>query len=267
MTAPLPDTSCDDMISMPVTDDSVQPDDWDRHWRDLENSSVVNPAQEYRRQLILQFLRLDPATAPRVLDIGSGLGDFLRDLHALHPDVPKLGLEYSESGVEIARRRLPTALFLQRDLIAGNDDPGEHRGFATHAVCSEVLEHVDDPVRLLRNARPYMAEGCRLVVTVPGGPRSAFDVHIGHRRHFTPADLHKVLTDAGFTVQLTSGAGFPFFNLYRLTVILRGRQLVKDASGQPGALLKSVSGLYRALFRLNIAQSPLGWQTLAVARK
>ena len=201
------------------------------------------------------------------MDIGSGLGDFLRVLDGIYPDVPKLGLEYSQSGVEIARRRLPTATFLQRDLIAGNDEPGEHRGFGTHAVCSEVLEHVDDPVRLLRNARPYMADGCRLVVTVPGGPRSAFDVHIGHRRHFTPADLHKVLTDAGFTVETTTGAGFPFFNLYRLTVILRGNRLVKDASGEPGALLKIVSGLFRVLFRLNIAHSPLGWQTLAVARK
>ena len=242
-------------------------DDWNRHWKDLESSSGVNPAQEYRRRLVLKYLDLNPATSSRVLDIGSGLGDFLRALHAFYPEVPKLGLEYSQRGVEIARRRVPMALFLQRDLISGNDDPAEHRGFATHAVCSEVLEHVDDPVRLLENARPYMADGCRLVVTVPGGPRSAFDMHIGHRRHFTPADLHQVLTEAGFVVEQTIGAGFPFFNLYRLTVILRGNQLVKDASGRPSALLKIVSAMFAVLFRLNIAQSSLGWQTLAVARK
>jgi 2-polyprenyl-3-methyl-5-hydroxy-6-metoxy-1,4-benzoquinol methylase len=36
-------------------------------------------------------------------------------------------------------------------------------------VCSEVLEHVDRPRELLANAAAYLAPGCRLVVTVPGG--------------------------------------------------------------------------------------------------
>jgi len=243
----------------------VQPDDWDRHWRDLEDSSVVNPAQEYRRRIILARLELNLVPEPRVLDIGSGLGDFLRVLHALHPETPKLGLEVSQSGVEISRRRLPQAMFLQRDLIVGTDDPAEHRGFATHAICSEVLEHVDDPVLLLKNARPYMADGCRLVVTVPGGPRSRFDLHIGHRQHFSPARLRQVLTDAGFKVEFTTGAGFPFFNLYRLLVILRGEQLVKDAAGEPGALLKATSTVFRLFFRFNVSRSPLGWQTMGVA--
>ena len=57
------------------------------------------------------------------------------------------------------------------------------------------------------------------VVTVPGGPMSAFDRHIGHRRHFSPDDLRAVLLAAGFQVERTTGVGFPFFNLYRLVAI------------------------------------------------
>jgi SAM-dependent methyltransferase len=245
---------------------SAQPDDWDRHWHALESANIINPAQEYRRHLIRENLCLDPATA-RVLDIGSGVGEFLRVLHIQHAGIPKLGLEMSHCGVEIASHRLPQALFLQRDLVFGNDDPKEHRGFATHAVCSEVLEHVDDPGRLLRNARAYMADGCRLIVTVPGGPQSRFDKYIGHRRHYTPSDIRKVLTDAGFTVEFATGAGFPFFNLYRLLVILRGQWLVNDASGPPGISLRIASSIFRILFNLNIARSGLGWQTIAVAIK
>jgi SAM-dependent methyltransferase len=251
---------------MTATGNSVQTDDWDRHWLHLAYVSAVNPAQAYRRRLILHNLCLDPATA-RVLDIGSGLGDFLRVLHAQYPEAPKLGLELSCSAVEIASRRLPQALFLRRDLLAGMDEPKKYRGFATHAVCSEVLEHVDDPVKLLRNARAYMAEGCRLIVTVPGGPQSKFDRHIGHRRHYTPSDLRKVLQDAGFRVESATGAGFPFFNLYRLFVILRGQRLVDDARGQPGPLLRIMSGIFRILFKLNIERLPLGWQTMAIAIK
>jgi SAM-dependent methyltransferase len=242
-------------------------DDWDRHWRDLGTSAQVNPAQEYRRRLILDNLAIQQTGEPRVLDIGSGVGDLLELLQARYPTVPKLGLECSRSGVEISQQRIPQADFLVRDLITGGDDPALYRGYATHAVCSEVLEHVDDPVLLLRNVRPYMAEGCRLVVTVPGGPRSAFDLHIGHRRHFTPAELSKILTDAGYRVEFSAGAGFPFFNLYRLLVILRGKRLVKDANGEPGALLKAMSAIFDVLFRLNVSRSSLGWQTIAVATK
>ena len=32
------------------------------------------------------------------------------------------------------------------------DVPADLAGWGTHAVCSEVLEHVDDPVTLLRGA-------------------------------------------------------------------------------------------------------------------
>jgi SAM-dependent methyltransferase len=251
---------------MPMTDGSTPSDDWDSHWEDYQRAVAVSPAQEYRRQLILASLRLDDALSPRLLDIGSGLGDFLIDVHARYRGVPKLGLESSQTGVDIATRRCPDITFLRRDLLAGGADPAEHRGFATHAVCSEVLEHVDDPSRLLANARPYLAEGCRLVVTVPGGPRSAYDRHIGHRRHFTPAELRQVLTQAGFTVDHATGAGFPFFNLYRVLVILAGRQLTRGAKGKPGASVKLVAAVFRVLFKLNSSASAVGWQVLAVAR-
>jgi hypothetical protein len=112
-----------------------------------------------------------------------------------------------------------------------------------------------------------MAEGCRLVVTVPGGPRSAFDEHIGHRRHFTPDSLRSVLNAAEFTVESSVGAGFPFFNLYRIMVVLRGRRLVKDAVGVPSNLIRFTSAIFQVLFKLNRDKSRLGWQIVAVAIK
>ncbi len=123
----------------------------------------------------------------RILDIGSGTGDLAADIHGAFPSAELLGLDVSEAAVEHAARKVPTATFLQRDLIREAGADPKHTGWATHAVCSEVLEHVEDPGRLLANTRPYLAPGCRLVVTVPGGPMSAFDRHIGHRQHFTPS--------------------------------------------------------------------------------
>jgi SAM-dependent methyltransferase len=162
---------------------------------------------------------------------------------------------------------VPDGRFLVRDLLEADDASPELNGWATHAVCSEVLEHVDEPARLLKNALPYLAPDCRLVVTVPGGPMSAFDRHIGHRRHYRPHELRILLQRAGFEVDRVWGAGFPFFNLYRLVVILRGRRLIEDAEqAKPGRAAALAMRVFDTLFRLNLQSSRWGWQTIALAR-
>jgi SAM-dependent methyltransferase len=248
----------------------AQRDDWDRHWQDYSDAAEQNPAQRYRRQIVFELLALGDQPA-RVLDVGSGQGDFAAELLRRHPAAELLGLEVSEAGIEIARRKAPTASFVQRDLTRREELDPAQRGWAMHAVCSEVLEHVDDPRELLANAAAYMAPGCRLIVTVPGGPMSAFDRHIGHRRHFSPNDLGTLVGEAGFEVETTSGAGFPFFNLYRGVVILRGRRLVEDVSGggsgSESRLARATMAAFRPLFRLNRLRGERGWQTIAVARR
>lgn len=239
-------------------------DDWDRHWDDYASSAELNPAQRYRRKLILSSLGLNQSdSAPRVLDIGSGQGDFAAEVLGACPGAQVLGLELSALGVKIAARKVPAAQFLQCDLLQPHEPPPSHQAWATHAVCSEVLEHVDDPERLLVNAQAWMAPACTLIVTVPGGPMSAFDKHIGHRQHYRPEDLRCLLERAGFRVELASGAGYPFFNLYRRVVIARGSRLIGDVSRKPSPAARIAMGVFDALFRLNVRSR--GWQTFAIA--
>jgi SAM-dependent methyltransferase len=243
-------------------------DDWDRHWRDYADSAASNPAQAYRRRLVLRLLASSEDGMPaRVLDIGSGTGDLAAEIRNAFPAAEVLGLDVSAAAVEEAARKVPTASFLQRDLMIDSEPEPAYRGWATHALCSEVLEHVEEPEALLANARSYLAPGCRLIVTVPAGPISAFDRHIGHRRHFTAKSMRALLEQAGFVVERSTNAGFPFFNLYRLIVLLRGERLIDDAAGdvgrRPAQLVMKVFGV---LFRLNLTRSPWGWQVLAAAR-
>src|SRR5215470_12395470 len=128
-------------------------------------------------------------------------------IRARFPSAEILGIELARSGVEISRRKVPTAHFVQRDLLDQTQPPEELRSWATHAVCSEVVEHLDDPVVLLRNARAYMNEQCCLVVTAPGGPMSAFDKHIGHRKHWRRQEIEALLRETGFTADEVTGVG------------------------------------------------------------
>jgi trans-aconitate methyltransferase len=240
-------------------------DDWDRHWTTYAEANQRNPAQTYRRRLVLDLLQsVDRRDRERILDIGSGTGALAADLRRQFPAADIVGVELSREGVERARIAVPTATFVQRDLLNDSDVEPRLRGWATAAVCSEVLEHVDEPQRLLRGVVPYLEPGCRLVVTVPGGPMSAFDRSIGHRRHFTPQALSQLLRESGFRVERAQRAGFPFFNLYRLVVIARGRQVTRDVGGGSSAASAAMSAFDR-LFRFNLDRSPFGWQIVAVA--
>jgi hypothetical protein len=95
---------------------------------------------------------------------------------------------------------------------------------------------------------------------------SAFDRHIGHRRHYTVATLAEVARAAGFKIVKISRAGFPFFNLYKLLVIVSGRRLVSHPAAGQGRLARLLSRLFGVLFVGNLSASPFGWQLLALLR-
>ena len=207
----------------------------------------------------------------RLLDLGSGQGDLLVKLRTMLPNARFVGAELSERGVAISQRKVPGVTFLVADLFHPPPALNEFAGWASHAVCSEVLEHIDDPVAFLKRSQTYLAPNARLIVTVPGGPMSAFDRHIGHRQHFDRRKLHSMLEQAGYSVDCVYLAGFPFFDLYRLLVIARGKRLARDVESRSGGtssgLARFVMKLFGILFHANLLNSPFGWQVIATARK
>jgi 2-polyprenyl-3-methyl-5-hydroxy-6-metoxy-1,4-benzoquinol methylase len=246
----------------------VAVDDWDTHWRDFAEATRSNPAFGFRRRLVRHHigLRRNPS---HILDIGSGQGEMALWLSRKYPQASFVGLELSLSGVEFSKRAMPAGRFLQRDLTTQESPPAELKAWADTAVCSEVIEHLDRPVTLLRNAVSYCQPGCRIVVTVPGGPMSAFDHHIGHRTHYTPDALRCVLRSAGLEVLAIGGAGFPLFNLYRLVVITRGASLARDVAAsqrEVSPLARFAMAVFRAILGLQPPIRMGGWQIVAVAR-
>ncbi len=221
--------------------DGTDQDDWDDHWDTVRRGRQGQPGQRLPPRDGAQAARAaSRAGRDRCSTSAAGRASSRSTSRAANPQRPGVRRRVQRRGrpaspAMAAARAASGARFFERNLLEpvtlAEDQPP-----ATHAVCSEVLEHVDDPTTLMRNVdRRCSRPGAKVVVTVPGGPRSAFDKHIGHFRHFTGPTLHQVLTDAGLDVDRVLRTGFPFFNLYKLAVIARGEKLVARRAGPHAA--------------------------------
>ena len=158
-----------------------------------------------------------------LLDVGSGDGDFLRRAGAAGYRV--VGQEINPQAVASARRA-------GVDVRLGElDDIGLAAESSDAVRLWHVLEHVADPVAILKTARRLLRPRGLLIVGVPdfGSPArrlfgrgwSGLQLPF-HRHHFTQATLRRVLKAGGFSVDslrhrsvgtiyssLTDGRGLP----------------------------------------------------------
>jgi SAM-dependent methyltransferase len=145
-------------------------------------------------------------------------------------------------------------------------------------VCSEVIEHIPDDALAARRLASLVRPGGVLIITVPGGAKSKFDIHIGHQRHYRPAEAASLLRAAGMKIEAELAWGFPFHSLYRTAVRVASHFAVGDPAPQPPGERRAsitsavLAGAYTAfgramqpLFYLNLNRG--GEQTIVVARR
>lgn len=153
--------------------------------------------------VLAEELRRGAAQAPRrVLDVGCGDGRHLaRDVQA---GWRATGVDFSETAVERAQRR-------GLDVRPGTIDRDDlARGSFDLIRLSHVIEHVPDPVGMLRRARDLLAPGGRIHVATPNlasVSASLFGAYwwdLEAPRHlvvFTPDSLQGAARSAGLVVE------------------------------------------------------------------
>jgi SAM-dependent methyltransferase len=125
-----------------------------------------NPVVRY---LVGRFLQrvseLGAAQSPRrVLEVGCGEGVVLATLAARLPGTRFDGLELDETALRQARARCPRATLVRGDAC---ELPFGDKCFDL-VVCLEVLEHLPEPLRALRELRRVARGGC--LISVPHEP-------------------------------------------------------------------------------------------------
>jgi SAM-dependent methyltransferase len=119
----------------------------------------------YRRRVQTIFEWLDPQDADLILDAGCGRGFYLQFIRHVS-NARMVGMELEFPYLRMARQ----ALAEKPDLLLTNGDLYHlplSDSMIDKCILSEVLEHVDDDVRVLRSIVRILKPGGLLAITVP----------------------------------------------------------------------------------------------------
>jgi 2-polyprenyl-3-methyl-5-hydroxy-6-metoxy-1,4-benzoquinol methylase len=87
-------------------------------------------------------------------------------------------------------------------------------------TCGEVLEHINDDTKVMREFFRVLKRGGICVITTPGKPSMWHEIDdiSGHVRRYTKAEIERKFTDAGFIIKECSYWGFPLNMLWHRLV-------------------------------------------------
>ncbi len=177
--------------------------------------NFVGPRHELRESLLLALVSA-AQPGPRALNVGAGQGSFSRLLAARGFAVTSA--EASPAAVDVLRRRA-TGEVVEADAASLPFADGTFDA----VVLGEVLEHLENDVSALREARRVVRAGGVIAASVPRNPAwfSSSDRWAGHVRRYTREALLGAFRDADVTVEHCVAWGFPVSALYHRTVYER----------------------------------------------
>jgi 2-polyprenyl-3-methyl-5-hydroxy-6-metoxy-1,4-benzoquinol methylase len=142
----------------------------------------------------------DASARRRVLDVGCGAGEFVHVLR--RAGVEASGIEPGREYAEFARRVLEIPI--QTATVGAAQVPPASLDVVT---MFHALEHVPDPLGVLRTVRTWLTRGGALVVEVPNVESTvqapAHRYHYAHLHHFSAGSLRALGEAAGFTHERT----------------------------------------------------------------
>ena len=230
---------------------------------DMEESHWWFLSHRHLAVRLIESLRL---SRPKILDVGAGTGGKIRSFAKLGE---AHGIDVSEKAVEFCQRR-----GLENVVLC----PAEHIAFPDETfdivTSFDVLEHVNNPSRMLEECRRVLKAGGHLIISVPAFRFlwSQHDEALCHLRRYERKEFSNELEEAGFEIKRMSYLFFvSFFVVAPIRLLRRVRQAktICDTTTLPPRLLNlALVALFRFETWLSMKMGlPFGTTLYAVGKK
>jgi SAM-dependent methyltransferase len=171
-------------------------------------------AEKYDDQPRTDVVGLIEQSPQRVLEIGCGAGATGLAIKEKYPGTSYIGLEIDEGAVEKARTRLDRVICGDIEKLVLDNFNLKKSSFDL-VICSDVLEHLYNPWRVLNILRDYLVLEGRIIASIPnvqnlgvvmqliGGhwtytPHGILDAT--HTRFFTLNEIRRMFQCGGFEI-------------------------------------------------------------------
>lgn len=170
---------------------------------------LSSPTYFRLRQSLESLKNLKPGA--KIMELGCGAGQFIREIKAMRPDFVCYGSDISEHAINLAKQASDGVNY---DLSAEKRLPYEDSYFDAVLIL-DVLEHVQDPVAIISEVRRTLKNGGIFYAFVPceGDVFSLWNLlrklHIGtdltqqyagHINHFSRKELINLVCSGGFNI-------------------------------------------------------------------
>lgn len=206
--------------------------DLNREFADTEDRKY---AYDFDYRMHGYMLRTFASQLPkgRALELGCFEGEFTKRLSAIFPDLTTV--EGSSELIAIARKAAPSATFVLSRFEDFEPEQGFDAVFLTH-----TLEHLDEPVELLRRIATWLTPTGRLFLVVPNAHAASRRIAVamglishptavtlgehehGHRRTYNQTTLRADVEAAGLRPAREGGVFFKPFANFQFDKLLAG---------------------------------------------
>lgn len=255
----------------------INPSNWSEELTELHEKEAgsQHPMDLASRQLAVRTMKEIKTSQPVIMDVGCSSGYLVSELKAAMPEASLIGADFIRGPLERLASTLPGVPLLQFDLRRC-PLPDESLDGVT---CLNVLEHIDDDERSLRQIWRILKPGGLAHIEVPAGPDlfDMYDDFLMHYRRYSMKGLVALARRCGFIVEKTTHLGFMVYPAF--WVCKKRGQRARNATTEEKARLVAgfiqtsrTSRMFSAVIKFEIEigrifSYPCGVRCVATLRK
>jgi len=205
-------------------------------------------------------------TARTLIDVGAGNGLFLKFFKRKGFRVSGIELEQ-----ELVFQMKKDPQLLKDHIVQGDITKLKGDSSFEVVVASDVIEHIEDDEKALRNLWTYVKKGGQLVITVPAHPYlyGKRDIAWGHYRRYSKEFLQARLEKLGGKIEFLGFWNIIGYAIYYFYEKILHKQINEEMRYSSSPVSRFVRTLLDSILKWekNVGGVPIGLTLVAVVRK